>query len=81
MGTKWTVAMPLGISNLQGNLNGNILHSTIDRSQGISIWEESHEISTFIRISLHMEVSSWPRNKSRFYSTIKTPSPPKTRYA
>ena len=55
------MAIPRGISNLQGTLNGNILHFTIDHSQGISIWE----------------VSFWPRNKSRFYSTIKTPSPQK----
>ena len=64
-----------GLSNFQGALNGNILRSMIDPSQGTSIWEESHEIRTFIRVSFHKEVSSWPRNKSQSYSTIKTPSP------
>ena len=41
---------PYGLSELQGILNENILHSTFELSQGTPIWEESHKIRTFIRI-------------------------------
>ena len=41
---------PYGLSELQGILNENILHSTFEPSQGTPIWEESHKIRTFIRI-------------------------------
>ena len=41
---------PYGLSELQGILNGNILRSTFGLGQGTLVWEESHEIRTFIRI-------------------------------
>ena len=41
---------PQGLSELQGILNGNILRSMFGLGQGSPIWEESHEIRTFIRI-------------------------------
>ena len=41
---------PHGLSKLQEIPNGNILHPTIDPGQWTLIWEESHQIHTFIRI-------------------------------
>ena len=40
---------------------------------GIPIWEESRKIHTFIRIFPIRKYILAPRNRSRFYTTIKNP--------
>ena len=57
---------PYGLSELQGILNGNILHFTFDSDQGTPIWKEFHKEGTFIRIFFHMERSFGPRNRVGF---------------
>ena len=57
---------PRGLSELQGILNGNILHFTFDFGQGTPIWKESRKEGTFIRIFFHMERSFGPRNRVGF---------------
>ena len=57
---------PRGLSELQGILNGNILHFTFDSSQGTPIWKESRKEGTFIRIFFHKERSFGPRNRVGF---------------
>ena len=50
---------PHDLSELQGILNGNILHSTFGLCQGTPIWEESHEICTFIKtLSIRKDLST-----------------------
>ena len=57
---------PWGLSELQGILNGNILHSTFDSGQGTPIWKESCKEGTFIRIFFHKKKSFGLRNRVGF---------------
>ena len=69
-----------GLSGLQGTLNGNVLHPTINPSQWNPYMGRIPQ-NTYIYEDLpHKETSSQSRNKSRFYTTIKTQNPQKTRY-
>ena len=61
---------PHGLNKLQGILNENILYPTINPDQ----WNPY-----IVRIpqSTYKETSSCPRNRSQFYTTIKTLGPKK----
>ena len=53
------------LSELQGILNGNILRPTLGFGQRTPIWEESHEICTFIKIfSIRKDLSAQGRGIS-----------------
>ena len=71
---------PRGLSGLQVILNGNILHPTIDLGQR-NPYKGKILHNTYIYKDLsHKETSFYLRNKSRFYTTIKTQSLQNTRY-
>ena len=68
---------PHGLSKLQEILNGNILHPTIAPGQWSPYMGRIPQ-NTYINEDLFQKERSFcPRNKSQFYTTIKTPSPKK----
>lgn len=77
--TRWTKIKakwyPRGLSGLQGILIGNILYLTIDPNQWNPYMGRIPQ-NTYIYLDLpHKETSSYPRNRSQFYTTIKNPKP------
>ena len=68
-----------GLSGLQETLNGNILRPTINPSQQNPYIGRILQNTCIYEDFPHKETSSLPRNKGRFYTTIKTQSPQKNK--
>ena len=69
-----------GLSGLEETLNRNILHPTVRPNQQILYMERIPQNTCIYEDLPHKEASSLPRNKGRFYTTIKIQSPQKPRY-
>ena len=69
-----------GLNGLQETPNRNALCATINSSQRNPYIGRIPQNTYIYEDLLYKETSSSPRNKGRFYTTIKTQSPQKVRY-
>ena len=70
-----------GLNGLQETSNGNVLRPTINPNQRNLYMGRIPQNACIYEDLPHKKTHSLPRNKSRFYTTIKTQSPQKSRYA